>query len=117
MNNILIVDDEERFRNVYKKLLSNEGYKIFDVSNTLKARDILKNEKIDLVLLDINMPDNQGDVLYKVIKSFHNNILVIVISVIPIEEQMNKILGAYDYFDKSDSLCLLLAKVKRAMHS
>ncbi|MGA1870620.1 MAG: response regulator [bacterium] len=115
MGSILIVDDEQRFRDVYKILLGKEGYTIFDVSNAVNARDILKNEKIDVVLLDINMPELQGDILYDIIQSFHKNMRVIVTSVLPIDEQITKIPGAYDYFDKSDGLDLLLAKVKRAI--
>ncbi|MGA1826231.1 MAG: response regulator [bacterium] len=116
MQSILIVDDEQRFRDVYKALLSHEGYTIFGVSDVAGARDILKDGKIDCVLLDINMPNLQGDVLFDIIQSFHKNIRVIVTSVLPVEEQMSKIPGACDYFDKSESISLLLAKVNRVMH-
>ena len=114
MNIILIVDDEERFREQYKKMLTNEGHKVFEASCAADARDILKYESIDLILLDINMPDVDGTILDDIIQAFHKNIRVIVSSVLPVYEQKARVPNAFDYFDKSEGLAVLLDKVKAA---
>ena len=54
--NILVVDDEMLIRNVIKDYLENEGYEIFEAENGLEAIRVFKEEKIDLIILDIMMP-------------------------------------------------------------
>ena len=54
---ILIVDDEELIRNVIKTYCLNEGYKVIEAENGIKAVDaVSENANIDLIILDIMMP-------------------------------------------------------------
>jgi DNA-binding NtrC family response regulator len=115
MKKILILDDEERIRRIYKELLAHEGYEIIEASTALEAHATLKNNNIDLILLDIRIPKVSGSVMYDVIEQFFKDLKVIVSSVYPIDLQKRIIPGAYDYFDKSQGTELLLQKVKKAL--
>jgi len=115
LKKILIIDDEERIRALYCNLLKDEGYKVFQVANAFDANEILKREIIDLVLLDIKMPEVDGSIMYETMQLFHKKIKVIVTSVYALSEQKQIINGAVDYHDKSESNQILLAKIKEAL--
>ncbi len=112
MRNVLIVDDEEKIRVMYGRLLTREGFRVFQARNAVQANDILKANKIDIALLDINIPDVRGDALFELIRSFHQKTRVIVSSVYSLEDQERMIRGAHDYFDKSGSLKVLVQKIR-----
>ena len=114
MKTILVVDDEVNIRNVYRRILMREGFRVLLASNAVDANDIIVNEKgaVDLVLLDIKMAEINGDILFDKIHFCHKNIKVIISSVYPIEEQKERIKEATDYYDKSEGLNTLLCKVK-----
>jgi len=116
MKTILIVDDEKRVVDIYKKLLKKNGYKVLTSLNVVKAFDMLEEgKKVDLILLDINMPGIDGSTLYKVTKMLHSQVKVIVSSVYSVEEQKRRISGATDYFDKSEGNKVLLEKIKKVL--
>lgn len=108
---ILVVDDERRFRDIYKSIFRMAGFKVFTAANASDACVILTDEEIDLVILDINIAHEDGAVLFQVIKAYRRNIKVIVSSVYPINEQVKKIEQANGYFDKSDGKDVLLMMV------
>ena len=85
MKTILIVDDEKKIRNMYTQLFSKEGFKVIAASNAMDANDILLKEKVDVMLLDINMPEVDGGTLGEVTNGFHKKTKVIVASVYPVE--------------------------------
>jgi len=62
---ILVVDDEDNIRESLKEILTDEGYDIFLAQDAKIARKIKDNEKLDLILLDIWMPDCDGISLLK----------------------------------------------------
>ncbi|WP_084544573.1 response regulator [Derxia gummosa] len=65
MANILVVDDEIGIRELLSEILGDEGHVVFTAENAAKARDIRQEERIDLVLLDIWMPECDGVTLLK----------------------------------------------------
>lgn len=115
MKRILVLDDEEMMRGILRKLLVSEGYDVMEASNAHTAHEILKRENMDLVLLDIKMPDVSGSELYAIIEQFHRTLRVIVTSVYPLDVQRQIIPGACDYYDKAQGIDLLIAKIKRAL--
>lgn len=115
MKKILIIDDEERIRNIYRKLLIGEGYEVVEAPTASEANEILLREDINLILLDIKMPKVDGTIMYDVIKMFHKRSKVIVSSVYPLDEQRRIISAADDYYDKSQGAEALLAKIKRVL--
>ncbi len=115
MKTILVVDDEEKIRSVYTKMLKREGFKVMDAENAEQANAILLKNEVDLILLDINMAGVDGTVLYDIAQVFHKKTRVIVASVYPVEDQKTLIKGAADYYDKSDGLPTLIQKVKAVL--
>jgi len=68
---ILVVDDEPALLELTCKILSQQGYKTINAKNANDALKILKNEKIDLMLSDIIMPDMDGYKLAAIVKRQH----------------------------------------------
>jgi two-component system, OmpR family, response regulator ResD len=112
MKTILVVDDNERIRRIYRKMLSREGFRVLESSNADEANDLLLIYKVDLMLLDINMPSVDGVVFHLVTEMFHPDVKIIVASVYPLDDQKKMIKDAADYFDKSEGLKVLIQKVK-----
>lgn len=114
MHKILVVDDEEKIRRIYKGLLAFERYAPLTASDARSAIELLEREKdVCLVLLDINMPLLNGASLYRVIREVYGrSVKVIVSSVYPLEKQRGLVPGADDYYDKSQGTEVLLVKIK-----
>jgi DNA-binding NtrC family response regulator len=117
MKRILIVDDEARMLSIYGRLLAAEGFQVIPAVNPDFANEVLKKERVDLILLDIKMPEAGGDALYEVINAFHGKTKVIVASVYPIDRQKRLIEGAVDYYDKSQGVDILLDKIEKALET
>jgi two-component system KDP operon response regulator KdpE len=60
MGHVLIVDDEPQIRRVLRTTLVSQGYEVSDARTGEDALDLLRSEKFDLVLLDVNMPGISG---------------------------------------------------------
>lgn len=112
MKNILIVDDDHKIRAIYSRYLDSEGYKILEASNADDANEILKRKRVDVMLLDIKMPEIDGGVLYNIARMFHAKVRVIVTSVYPVDVQKNLIEGADGYYDKAHGIEALLTVIK-----
>ena len=65
MANILVVDDEIGIRELLSEILADEGHAVFTAENAAAARSARGREELDLVLLDIWMPDTDGVTLLK----------------------------------------------------
>ena len=65
MANILVVDDEVGIRELLSEILGDEGHSVVTAENAARARDLRVREQVDLVLLDIWMPDTDGVTLLK----------------------------------------------------
>jgi adenylate cyclase len=57
---VLVVEDTELLRRIYTDKLSQEGYKVFQASDGLEALSIVRNQPLDLILLDLVMPRMSG---------------------------------------------------------
>ena len=67
---VLIVDDEERIRLLIKEYCLNEKYQVLEADDGIKALNIIKENKIDIVILDIMMPNMDGLTTYQEIKKY-----------------------------------------------
>jgi len=65
---LLVVDDEESLRTILRDELSHRNYAVKDAENGQTALEILKNEKQDIVLLDVRMPEMDGLELLRIIR-------------------------------------------------
>lgn len=111
--NILVVDDEELIREVIKEYCINDGYTVFEASNGDEAINIVKNENIDLIVLDVMMPKKDG---YSTLKEIKNIKKIPVIMLTARTEEYDKLLGfelgVDDYVTKPFSPRELLARIK-----
>ena len=101
--NILVLDDEQRIIDEIQEFLINRKYKVFTALRPSEAFPILEKQKIDIVILDIKLPEMDGlQVLEKIKSDYPNEIEVIMISghgdMSTVIEAMRK--GATDYFPK-----------------
>lgn len=116
MKNILIVEDESRIREFISAYFCNEGYTVFEAENGKIALDIFKNNVIDLIILDIMMPEIDG---FEVCKSIRETSEVPIIILTALEEEEQHILGyelgADDYITKPVKVRILLAKANRLL--
>jgi DNA-binding response OmpR family regulator len=77
---ILVIDDEKSFTDEIKEFLQNQGYISFIANNIHKGRAFLKNEDIDLLILDVRLKGISGlDILIEV-KQNYPNVEVIIVS-------------------------------------
>jgi DNA-binding response OmpR family regulator len=65
MKNILSIDDDLSMLEVIQTVLTDKGYRVFATSSAAEASRILQDNEIDLVLLDVNMPEKHGFTLYR----------------------------------------------------
>lgn len=121
MEKILVVDDESIIRENLERILTEEKYKVRSVANGKDALKEVKEGEIDLVLLDLNLPDISGlDVLTKA-KEIDPELLVIIVTGYASVESAVKALkmGAYDYIKKpfkADVIKLIVRLAVEAQH-
>ncbi len=100
--NLLIVDDEKAYRENIEDFFSNSKMKTFSAELPSLAFDILKKNKIDIVILDLKLPEMNGLDVLKEIKKFYPEIEVIIITGHGDMDSVIKAmrLGAIDFFTK-----------------
>lgn len=121
MKKILIIDDEPLVVKLLSKKLKDNGYKTigtYDISQCIK---IAKEEKPDLILLDLKMPPESGISVFKNLKIsiFTSMIPIIFITGVPGKEIGKLImdLGADGYFPKPFKFDELLKKIEELLRS
>jgi DNA-binding response OmpR family regulator len=80
---ILVVDDEEPIRLLYKTELEEEGFEVLSTSKARRALELVGSEAVDLVVLDIQMPDMDGIEALQKIVGKKRNMPVIINSAYP----------------------------------
>ena len=112
MNKILIVEDDEKLRDELAIFLTNNGYEVTSIkefNNTIA--DIL-NSKSDLILLDINLPEIDGEYVCKEIRKVSSIPIIIITSRdSEIDELLSINYGADHYVTKPFNIQILLAKI------
>ncbi|PRR84121.1 response regulator [Clostridium vincentii] len=116
---VLIVDDEEHIVELLKFNLTNAGYKVITANNGLDALKLAKENKPDLLLLDLMLPGMDGLDVCKEIKRNKESSNTSIIMLTAKGEEFDKILGlelgADDYITKPFSIRELLARVKAVL--
>lgn len=114
--NILVVDDEKLIRSVIKDYLLNEKFMVYEAENGEEALRAFKEEKINLVILDVMMPKMDGIETLKELRTISE---VPVIMLTAIKEETDKIhsfdLGVDDYVTKPFSPKELVSRVKAVL--
>jgi len=99
---ILVADDEAIIRENLERILREENYQVTSVATGEEALAVLRESEIDVVLLDLNLPDIHGLEVLKKAKEANPELLVIIITgYASVESAVNALkLGAYDYIKK-----------------
>lgn len=118
---ILIVDDMEQNRMLLSKRFSILGFNTFTAENGVNALSVIKKQPVDLVLLDINMPEMNGIDVLQQLRSDENYSDTGIIMVSGLEDT-DKIaecyeLGADDYISKPYNSAEIIARVNAILHS
>jgi DNA-binding NtrC family response regulator len=118
---ILIVEDDDLMRELMTKILAGEHYHIFQASSGEEALKLLQEQTIDLMLTDLRLTGMNGLQLLTEVRSFDQEIVVIVMtayaSVETAVEAMRK--GAYDYLTKpfiNDEIRVMLRRALNQRH-
>ncbi|HIC26934.1 MAG TPA: response regulator transcription factor [Gammaproteobacteria bacterium] len=108
ISRILLIEDEKIIAHFIERTFAKKNYQVFVAVNAREARKILKDEKIDLILLDIILPDVDGFQLLDEFKKDDatKDIPVIIVSNLGQKEEIEKgkERGAVDYIIKSNTI-------------
>lgn len=113
---ILVVDDEVLIRTVIKEYCENNDYEVFEASSGNEALDLLLNNKYDLMILDIMMPEMDG---FEMLKELPKEKRIPTIMLSARGEEYDKLtgfdLGIDDYVTKPFSPKELIARIKAVL--
>jgi DNA-binding response OmpR family regulator len=114
---ILVVDDEENLRRTLALILQREGYSVTTAASVGEARECLKAGAIDLVFLDVKLPDASGLTLLTEMRDQYPGVPVLILTAhdklgVALEAVRN---GAHDYLLKPVDPPILIARVKEVL--
>lgn len=113
MKSILIVDDEEKIREVVISYLEREGFRTVEAQTGRSALQVVKEEAVDLVVLDLMLPDISGEEVCQQIRKISSvPVLMLTAKVAEEDRVIGLTLGADDYVIKPFSPRELVARVK-----
>ncbi|WP_127529338.1 response regulator transcription factor [Paenibacillus kobensis] len=113
MKTILMVDDEEKIREVVVSYLQNDGFQTIEADTGNKALDLVRGGNIDLVILDLMLPDLSGEDVCKSIRQFSTIPIIMLTAKVTEDDRVQGLsLGADDYVLKPFSTRELIARVK-----
>lgn len=116
MGKILLLEDDKSLNRGISFKLKKEGFEVETAFYIEEAKNIFENNKIDLIITDIGLPDGSGFDFCEEIRKISN---VYIIMLTALDEEFNAVMGyeigADDYVTKPFSLAILVSKVKAFM--
>ena len=110
MKNILIVEDNIDIHNLIREVLEKEHYRVLSSYTGTEAMRIIENERIDLILLDLMLPEINGE---EIVKKVKDTPIIVISAKISTEDKVNVLLnGANDYLTKPFNVEELLARIQ-----
>jgi len=115
---ILVIDDESQIRKLLEITLESNGYKTIFATTAKEGIAMAANHPPDLILLDLGLPDDDGQNVLKQLREWFQN-SIIILSVKSAEEEIVKALdnGANDFLTKPFRTQELLARIRTALRN
>jgi CheY-like chemotaxis protein len=113
MKKILVADDEMAIRLLYSEELKEEGYEVYTAANGREALEIIQKVPLDLVILDIKMPEMDGIEALRQIKEKNPDLPVLLSTAYGDYKQDFATWASDDYLVKSSDLDDLKKSVKK----
>lgn len=120
MVNILVVDDDKNTRLFFKALLEREKYNVYTAQNGSEALCIMAEESIDLIVLDVMMPEINGYEFTRILRENDNMLPILMVSAKQMSQDKRQgfLAGTDDYMtkpvDEVEMLLRIKALLKRA---
>lgn len=120
MFHILVADDDINTGRLFRAVLEGEGYTVSVAKNGMEALEIMDKEVIDLVVLDVMMPEMDGYEFTKILRDANNTLPILMISAKQMPEDKHRafLVGADDYMtkpvDEEEMLLRIKALLRRA---
>lgn len=113
---VLVVEDDREIRSLMQSSLSVEGFGVQTAASLSEARALLRHAPPDVVILDLGLPDGDGEQLVRELRQ-RQSVPIIVVSARHQETQKIALLdaGADDYLTKPFSVAELLARIRVAL--
>ena len=116
MEKILIIEDDKTIREELSILLTNNNYDVSSIEDFLNIEKYLKEINLDLILLDINLPNTNGYEVIKKIKKVTLKPVIFVTSRNTLEDEIKSLnSGGYDFITKPYNKELLLLKIRKCL--
>ena len=114
MFQLLVVDDDKNIRRFLSTVLSLAGYKTFSTITAKETLHIMENQKIDLMILDVVMPDMDGYTFAKLLRDCGNDIPILMLSAKQLPEDIKHgfLSGTDDYMTKPVDEEEMLLRIK-----
>ena len=120
MFEILVAEDDKNTRRFLRAVLEEDGFRVHTASNGQEAMDILDREYIDLVVLDVMMPQMDGYEFTRQIRAANNTLPILMVSamLLPQDKKKGFLVGTDDYMtkpiDPEEMLLRIRALLRRA---
>lgn len=114
MLNILVVDDDKNTRLLLKAVLEAAKYNVYTASDGEKALEIMDSQYIDLIVLDIMMPNMDGYEFTRLLRKTNNNLPILMVSAkqLPVDKKRGFLVGIDDYMTKPIDEEEMLLRIK-----
>ncbi len=113
---VLIVDDEASIREMLEEYLRKYGFSVTQAESAAVARQLLQGQRVDLALLDITMPGEDGLCLARHIREFHDLAIIMLTSADSVLDRIVGLeIGADDYVSKPFDPRELLARIRSVL--
>lgn len=112
---ILVVEDEVAIRDLIKINLEIVGYDVFIAEDGIAAKEFLKNQVVDLILLDVMIPGIDGFSLIEEIKKYNIPVIFVTAKESVLDRVKGLRLGADDYIIKPFETIELLARIEAVL--
>jgi len=115
---ILLVEDDDRIRSFMETVLTTNGYNVLETANARTALSMATSHNPDLILLDLGLPDMDGQQIIKSIREW-SSMPIVVVSARGHEKDKVTALdnGADDYVTKPFGMAELLARIRAALRN